>query len=81
MFWRLFGSDLKVEQALAQSGESYDICPTIVQMPANNDEQVDKAAENGKPALSLWTDYKYTQEEADIKIEEYWASVAANKSR
>ncbi len=81
MFWRLFGSDLKVEQALAQSGESYDICPNIVQMPANNDDQQEAATVNGKPKLSLWTDYKYTQEESDIKIEEYWASVAANKNR
>lgn len=80
MFWKLFGSDLKVEQALAQSGEAYDICPNIVQMPANNDEQ-QQATINGKPKLCLWTDYKYTQEEADIKIEEYWASVAANKNR
>jgi hypothetical protein len=83
MFWRLFGSDQKVEEALAQSGEGIDICPQTLQLPANNDtpQETAPAQKNGKPALTLWTDYKYTQEEADIKIEEYWASVAANRNR
>jgi|GEM_PF-1280446 len=80
MFWRWFVSDRKVLEELAQSSETYDICPTIVQAPANSDD-VPAPGANGKPSLTLWTDYKYTQEESEIKIEEYWASVAANKGR
>lgn len=80
MFWRWFVSDRKVLEALAQSGETYDIAPQVVQAPANTDD-APVLDENGKPKLTLWSDYTYTQEESDIKIEEYWASVAANKGR
>jgi hypothetical protein len=45
------------------------------------DEEKPAVDENGKPRLTLWTDFQYSKEEADIKIEEYWASVAANKNR
>ncbi|HRI76754.1 MAG: hypothetical protein H3C49_01090 [Alphaproteobacteria bacterium] len=80
MFWRWFVSDRKVLEQLVQSGETYDICPNTLQAPANSDEAAPMDA-NGKPALTLWRDYKYTQEETDIKIDEYWESVSANKGR
>lgn len=81
MFWRWFVSDRKVLEALAESSETYDISPTVIQAPANMDEEKPAVDENGKPRLTLWTDFQYSKEEADIKIEEYWASVAANKNR
>jgi hypothetical protein len=76
MFWKWFGSDRKVMEALEQS-TGYDLSPTIIQAPANTDEapQLD---ENGKPKLELWTDYTFSQDDADIKIAEFWDNVAKN---
>lgn len=80
MFWNFFGSDRKVLEALAASGEAYDICPNVIPVAANNDD-APAVDENGKPRLTLWKDFEYSQAETDIKIDEYWASVAVNRSR
>lgn len=77
MFWNWFLSDRKVTEALSQS-TGYDMSPNVIQAPANTDVE-EKADENGKPKLTLWTDYTYTPEETEIKIEQYWATVANDK--
>ena len=77
MFWRWFGSDRKVMEALEQS-TGYDMSPTIIQAPANTDE-APKLDANGKPKLEIWEDYTFTQEEADLKIEEFWNNIANSK--
>ena len=77
MFWRWFGSDRKVMEALEQS-TGYDMSPKIIQAPANMDEPP-KMDANGKPMLEIWEDYTFTQEESDLKIEEFWSGIANSK--
>jgi hypothetical protein len=52
--------------------------PTIIQAPANTDE-APKLDANGKPKLEIWEDYTFTQEETDLKIEEFWNNIANSK--
>jgi hypothetical protein len=83
MFWRWFVSDRKVLEELLETNEVYDICPNAIQMPANANVSANEEAavdENGKPRLTLWKDFQYSEEEAEIKVEEYWAAVAANRN-
>jgi hypothetical protein len=42
-------------------------------------DEAPKLDENGKPKLEIWKDYTFTQEEADLKIEEFWNNIANSK--
>lgn len=79
MFWKFFVSEQKVREALEHAGDVYDICPNTIRMPANSDQQ--PKADQNPSGLTLWTDYQYSEEETDIKVEEYWASVANTRNR
>jgi len=83
MFWNWFGSDRKVLEALEQS-TGYDMSPTIVRAPANTDNKpvfnkVPTSAEDGDLKLEIWDDYTFSQEEVDMKVEEFWDKVANSK--
>ena len=49
MLWKLFGSERRVEEALAQS-IGYDISPNIVTVPVNDDLS-DSVTPSGKDKL------------------------------
>ncbi len=59
MFWRLFGIERRVEEALRQP-------TTVIDMSPANDT-------NGfyTSKLELWTDYEYDQHRADPVLQDY----------
>jgi hypothetical protein len=54
MFWKLFGSEERVQQAIEQS-VGYDISPNILHQP----EVVQPAVVVSEGTLDLWKDYAF----------------------
>jgi hypothetical protein len=68
VFWKIFGSSRRVEEALRQQTRVVELSP----IPANDSSE--------KPTkLELWTDYQYDESKAEELIQSYWDKTTVKK--
>lgn len=69
MFWKLFGSNRRIEEALRQQTRVENLSP----FPANDaSEQPSK--------LELWSDYQYDEETNEKVLQQYWDKNTINRT-